>query len=443
MNDVTGTPGRFGRLLPGTVVVVSMSSTPRPLSVSEFLQKVNELLETQVVWIEGEIADYRVSQGKFIHFDLKDESSLVHCFGLVFRLRNPLEDGLRVRVWGVPRVYPKYGKFSLLVEIAEPAGEGALRRAFELLRAKLSNEGLFDNARKRALPRFPERIALITSLEAAAYRDFLKVLSARRGGLDILVLPAPVQGRGAEQALAGAIDWVNEHEPRRDVLVLVRGGGSLEDLRAFNDEIVVRALARSRIPTMVGVGHERDVTLADLVADVRASTPSNAAELLTATTAELALMIRALVRRAHRPLEEELRRSEQRVARKVGALRETVARVTDRVSLLAREMAGIGVRLRERTRVAQSLLLQQVYSLHSRLHGTQKTQHERVTNLARLLDGFSPRHILARGYSITRNEAGAILKEAHDVAGGDRLSTHLAHGTISSIAERTHGEGTP
>jgi hypothetical protein len=181
---------------------VSEREAAEPLSVSEFLGRVNELLETQVALVEGEIVDYRISQNKFVHFDLKDDSALVHCFGLAFRLRTPLEDGLRVRVWGVPRVYPKYGKLSLVVETVEPSGEGALRRAFELLRAKLEREGLFDAARKRALPRFPERIALVTSPEAAAYGDFLKVLGGRRGGLDILVLPVAVQGDASADAIA-------------------------------------------------------------------------------------------------------------------------------------------------------------------------------------------------------------------------------------------------
>lgn len=413
---------------------------PRPLSVSEFLFNINELLETQVAWVEGEVTDFLVSQGKFVHFDLKDAASLVHCFGLAFRLRIPLEDGLKVRVWGVPRVYPRYGKFSLVVDVVEPAGEGALRRTFELLRAKLAAEGLFAAARKRALPRFPERIALVTSPEAAAYHDFLKVLGARRGGLDVLVVPVPVQGEGAAETVAAAIDWVNEHEPGRDALALVRGGGSLEDLRVFNDEIVARALARSRIPTVVGIGHERDVTLADLVADLRASTPSNAAELLTPTKEELERMILDLVGRTIRLFEDELYLRERAVAANVQALRETVAQVLEHVSLLAREMLGTGGRFRERARSTGDSLVRYKTSLKTRFLGLLATHSERVSGLERLLGGLAPERILERGYSITRGASGQILKDARAVAPGERLVTTLAHGMISSVTELTHGK---
>lgn len=414
-----------------------------PLSVSEFLGRMNELLETQVAWVEGEVSDVRISQEKFLHFDLKDENSLVHCFGILYRVRTPLEEGMKVRVWGVPRVYPRYGKFSLVVEIVEPQGEGALRRAFELLRAKLEQEGLFEVSRKRSLPRFPERIVLITSPDAAAYSDFLKVLRARRGGLDILVLPVPVQGKGAADGIARAIDWVNEEEPQRDALVLVRGGGGLEDLRAFNDELVVRALARSRVLTVVGVGHERDVTLADLVADVRASTPSNAAELLTPTAGETRRAVLDLADRLTRAVCEKLRANEQDVARQAMKLQETVRGVIERVSFLARRMEGMGALIRERARTTQASLGRAESLLETQIFHLLGAHDQRLRGLQRLLEGLEPDRVLARGYSITVGARGEVLKDARRVRPGDPLTTRLSRGTLHSVTKTLHAKGTP
>ncbi len=412
-----------------------------PLSVSAFLDRINEVLRTQVAHVEGEVSDIRSSQGKYLYFDLKDAHAVLHCFAMAFRIRTPIEEGMKVRVWGFPGVYAKYGKFSLTVEVLEPSGEGALRRAFELLRAKLEQEGLFALERKRALPRFPERIVLLTSEDAAAYADVLKVMRARRGGLDILFVPVPVQGEGAAETIARAIDWANEEHADRDALVLVRGGGGLADLHAFNDELVVRALARSRIPTVVGVGHERDVTLADLVADVRASTPSNAAELLTPTADALRRAVDDLARRLVQRVDTKMADRLRAVAQRVFVLRETVAAGVERVSLLARRMEGVGVVLAERVRAGDGSARRATAALVSRLGSAHAAAAERVEALGRLLHGLHPQHVLRRGYSITRGPAGEVLTDARSVGTGDRLSTRLARGTIGSVTEHTHDEG--
>lgn len=411
---------------------LSHRAEPRPLTVSEFLRAVNALLETQVAWVEGEVADYRVSDGKWVHFDLKDGTALVHCFGLAFRLRTPLEDGMTVRVWGAPRVYPRYGKFSLVVDILEPAGEGALQRAFELLKSALEREGLFDPARKRALPRVPERIALLTSPDAAAYADFLSVLRGRRGGIAITFVPIPVQGRDAPLAIARAIDWVSEEHPALDALVLVRGGGSLADLHAFNDEVVVRALARSRVPTAVGVGHERDVTLADLVADRRAATPSNAAELLTPTRRELEAELRDLTARLSRAVRDRFRGDEERAAAALTALREVVRSTGERVGLLGRRVETAGALLLLRTRHFQTTLADTVRRLTSRADVLRNLQRERLAAIQRLLVGLHPARVLHRGYSITQGPDGRILRAASRVGPGDTLVTTLHRGRVAS-----------
>jgi exodeoxyribonuclease VII large subunit len=264
-------------------------------SVSQFIDYLNTALVSAVfpegAVIEGEVAEYRVSQDKWIWFLLKDEAAVVSCFATKWQLRTPLEDGMQIRVFGQPKVHPRSGKFSVTVERVELVGEGALRRAFELLKKKLSEEGLFAPERKRRIPRFPRRIGLIASRESAAYTDFLRILGNRWGGVEVLSAHVQVQGRDAVREIVGAFRYFNARADGVDVLVLTRGGGSLEDLQAFNSEDVARAVFSSRIPVIVGVGHERDETLADHVADVRASTPTNAAEIVAPDRRELRALI--------------------------------------------------------------------------------------------------------------------------------------------------------
>lgn len=411
-----------------------MNGAPgKPLTVSEFLRAVNELLETQVVWVEGEIADFRVSQGKWVHFDLKDVHALVQCFGLAFRLRTPLEDGMTVRVWGVPRVYPRSGRFSLFVERVEPAGEGALRRAFELLKEQLAREGFFDASRKRPVPRIPERVALLTSPEAAAYSDFINVLRARRGGMDVFLVPVPVQGEGAPAAIVRAIDWVSEQHLDLDALVLVRGGGSLADLHAFNDASVVRALARSRVPTIVGVGHERDLTLADLVADVRASTPSHAAELLSPSRTELDRAVLDLRRRLTLAVSERLRLVSGDTDRLLTALADVARASVERVEVLSQWMEGIRAQFASSIRERAGTLDRQGVQLRSRVGEALRTQSHRLAALDRLLAGLHPRRVLARGFSVTRlRPRGRIIRSARGVDPGSSLTTTLHEGSVDS-----------
>lgn len=407
-----------------------------PLSVSAFLARINALLETQVAYVEGEVSGVHLSNDRYLFFDLKDETAVLHCFAVLAQMRTPLEDGMKIRVWGVPSVYPRFGKFSVTVDRVELAGEGALRRAFELLRARLEREGLFAPERKRALPRVPERIVLLTSESAAAYRDFLKVLAGRRGGFDIVFLPVRVQGVGATEEIAAAVDWANEQFPDREALVLLRGGGSLEELWSFNEEVLVRALARSRIPTVVGVGHERDVTLADLVADVRASTPSNAAELLTPTRGELHQSVRGLVQRLSGAVVDALRQRERDVARHVLVLREAVTAAVERVRVLARGMESVGVALTALVHAAAARCAAHEVSVRTRVASALRAARDRLDALTRLLGGLHPERVLERGYSITRGPKGTVLKDAAAARPGDVLATRLARGTLRSTVNR-------
>jgi len=251
------------------------------LGVSDFVAVLNQTLEYAYpsVIIQGELANFRISKNRWVYFDLKDEYSSVKFFGTVYQLPGPLEDGLVLQVRGQPKLHQQYG-FSVNVQFMQPVGEGSLRRAAALLEAKLTAEGLFDPARKRMLPYPPRRIGLITSSESAAYADFIKIMKERWAGIEIELADVQVQGELAHQQIVGALEYFNAHAQPVDVIVITRGGGSAEDLAAFSTELVTRAVATSRIPTLVAIGHEVDLSLAELAADQRASTPSNAAQLL-------------------------------------------------------------------------------------------------------------------------------------------------------------------
>lgn len=255
--------------------------TTLKLSVSDFVALLNQTLEFAYPLVEvvGELANFRVSKNRWVYFDLKDEFSTVKCFGTVYMLPGPLEDGMLLEVKASPRLHPQYG-FSLNIQSMQPVGEGSIKRAQALLLAKLTAEGLFAPDRKRLLPYPPTRIGLITSKESAAYADFIKIMKERWSSLAIDLYDVQVQGEAAVGHIVSAIEYFNQEAMPPEVLVITRGGGSTEDLAAFSTEQVTRAVAASRIPTLVAIGHEVDISLAELAADQRASTPSNAAQIL-------------------------------------------------------------------------------------------------------------------------------------------------------------------
>lgn len=357
------------------------------LSVSQLVSVINTALAPiESVVVEGEVDEFKIIHAKWVTFKLRDSESSIGCFMPVWQYRTQVENGMLVRVQGKPTLRNK-GFFSFVLSSIQPTGEGALKRAFQLLRAKLENEGLFAPERKRPLPRFPEHIALITSRDAAAYSDFMKVLAARQGGLRVSFVHTQVQGEPAVPQILDAIDYVNTDLRSVDALVVVRGGGSLEDLHAFNDERVVRAVAASRIPTIVGIGHERDVNLAELAADVRASTPSNAAELVVASREEIAAQLQHL---AHQ-------------------MRQRILNI-----LVDRRHAV--------TTLRQELLTQWQQTLSERQRS--------VNDMERLLISLSPHATLSRGYSITRTANGRVVRSTQQVDGDNLLSITVADGDI-------------
>lgn len=266
----------------------------RPIfSVSDFIAACNQTFEYAypVVEIEGEVASFKVNHDKFIFFDIKDKEGSIGCFMTVWQLRIPIEDGMKVIISASPKL-TNWGKFSLTVRSIRPSGEGAIKKSFELLKLKLDTEGLFAPERKRALPKIPQHVAVISSIQAAGYADFIKILNDRWGGVKLDVANVQVQGVGAPDQIIKAIEYFNQRDILPEAIVIIRGGGSADDLAVFNDEPLVRAIAGSRIPTLVGVGHEVDESLADLAADVRAATPSNAAQILVPDKLEIKNNIR-------------------------------------------------------------------------------------------------------------------------------------------------------
>lgn len=250
-------------------------------SPSNLIEVLNQTLDYAYpsVEIEGEVASFKINQNKYVFFDLKDEAASVNCFMSLYYLRQPLEDGMTVRAHARLQI-TKWGKFSLVIDRVMPVGEGSIKQAQEILRKKLTKEGLFDVARKRLLPYLPSSIGVISSEQAAGYADFIRILDERWGGLEIFFRHAQVQGDLAADQIIKAINQFNQMSNAPELIVIIRGGGSADDLACFNDERLVRAIAASRIPIITGIGHETDQSLSDLVADVTAATPSHAAQMI-------------------------------------------------------------------------------------------------------------------------------------------------------------------
>ena len=393
------------------------------LSVSQYLQIVNAVLRehvpSQEIIVEGEIGGYTVKDGKWIIFDLKDENDAkvkVACFGTTFKILGAFENGMRVRIFGYPTV-KGWSTFQIDVQRMEPVGEGALKKAYDALKKKLEGEGLFDVARKRTLPRFPQRIGLITSRDAAAYGDFLRILNNRWGGVEIVFAHVRVQGNEAVPEILAAFAAFNAMpaDDRPDVLVLTRGGGSLEDLHAFNDELVARAVYSSKIPVVVGVGHERDESLCDFVADVRASTPSNAAERIVPNRTDVEYELAMMTRRMEERLVETIARRQLAVDRAT----RTVGLVLDRERQRFLSRA-------DRLAVA---------------FGTWKTTlRERLSTYERVLKQVDPKRVLARGYSIVTVN-GKVVSDASVLEVGAEIGVQLAKGTADAQVLRTNGKG--
>lgn len=360
--------------------------------VSDFVAVFNQTLEHAYpsVIIQGELANFKVSKNRWVYFDLKDEFSSVKFFGTVYQMPGPLEDGLLLQVRGQPRLHQLYG-FSVNVQTIQPVGEGSIKRAAALLEAKLTKEGLFDPERKRRLPYPPVRIGLITSGQSAAYADFIKIMNERWGGTEISLADVQVQGEQAPGQIINALEFFNSQAEPADVIVITRGGGSPEDLAAFNTEHVTRAVAASRIPTLVAIGHEVDISLAEMAADQRASTPSNAAQLLVPDKEQLLRQLPAIQKQLGQLLGQTVERRQKDARDRAGDLRDIMKRLLDEESH--------NLRLKER-----------------------------------LLGVLDPRAALRRGYAIVRKD-GKLVRRTAQARLGDKLVISLEDGEIKSVVE--------
>jgi len=434
-----------------------LSSRPEILTVAELNRAARDAIEQALpaLWVAGEISNFRRYDSGHCYFVLKDAQAQVRC--VMFRHRASLlgwqpSDGSEVELRGVPSLYEARGDFQLNVETMRRAGRGALFAAFERLKAKLSAEGLFAEERKRPLPAFPRTVGIVTSTSAAALRDMLTTLRRRAPGLRVIVYPTPVQGEGAGRQIARAIALAGERA-ECEVLIVGRGGGSIEDLWSFNEEVVARALAESPIPTVSAVGHETDFTIADFVADARATTPTAAAVLVAPDAARLHQQLRglaALLGRAQWRLLEQRMQTLDHLSRR---LAHPGARARDQAVALGhlqRRLAQAQARLLDaaagRTARAAARLVRmrpdaaargaELARLAARLAGAGSRRiersHARLDALRASLVHLNPEAVLERGYSITRLPGGKVLQDAAQAPPGTAIETTLARGTVRS-----------
>ncbi len=430
-------------------------------SVSELSGEIKNLLEKEYpdVWVTGEVSNFRGAASGHLYFTLKDAGAQLRavCFRNQARyLKFKPQDGIAVIARGHLSVYEARGEYQLYVEYLEPAGLGALQLAFEQLKQKLAAEGLFELARKRPLPLLPRTIGVVTSPTGAVIRDILRILKRRFRNMNVLLYPVKVQGEGAAQEIVEGINYFSRHAVA-DVVIVARGGGSLEDLWAFNEEVVARAIAASRIPVISAVGHETDFTIADFVADLRAPTPSAAAELVVHRKEDFITELRNRARRLTEFLRLKLSESRQRLTELrmhhvFQTLRSRVAeraqRVDECVVLLERSIraglhaarqdwlaASSGVvryDFRRLLRLKRAALDERMGRFDAEFRRVLAERRNRLAQVEAVLKERSPLTILQRGYSITRDAAGRIVHDAAQVAVGDDLSIRLARGELGA-----------
>ena len=430
-------------------------------TVSQLTARIRDLLEGEFddLWIEGEISNTRASQAGHIYFTLKDDKAQIRCACFRDKLRGIRfrpEDGLKVTVRGAVSVYELRGEYQVYVTQIEPVGLGALQLAFDQLKQRLEAEGLFDAARKKPLPLLPRRIGLVTSPTGAAVGDVLRILRRRFPNLHVLLYPVRVQGEEAPDEIVEALEYMGRRKAA-DVLLLVRGGGSLEDLWAFNEERVARAIAACPIPVISGVGHETDFTIADFAADVRASTPSNAAEIVVRTREEFLRHVEQLARslaqhvrmallarrarlheleahRGFRRLDHLLRQHRQRADEMAARLGDLLRRRLDssrrRVDVAQARLRAYDFRPRIEALAMRPEQRRQDAAI--RIERILRARAERVARLRTQLEERSPLRVLERGYAVAYDAQGNVVRSADQVQVGDSVSVQLARGKLTT-----------
>jgi exodeoxyribonuclease VII large subunit len=439
----------------------NLQPSRRALTVSELTARIRDLLAKNFteLSVEGEISNCREAQSGHLYFTLKDEKAQIRCVwfkqdrrGLKFRV----EDGLKVTLRGSISVYEQRGEYQIYVESMEPLGVGALQLAFAQLKKRLEAEGLFDAAHKKPLPLLPSRIGLITSPKGAAVRDVVRILRRRFHNVHLTVFPVRVQGEGSAEEIVKALKFFNQRK-MVDVLIVARGGGSIEDLWSFNEEIVARAIYESEIPVISGVGHETDFTIADFVADVRASTPSAAAELVVQTrrefdkhiadlrqtlTEQIRYRILVLSRRVHelgarrgfrRPLDllrQQRQRADEMTSRLALGLRARLEQSRKRYT--AAHLRIFRFDFRARISALRIRLERRATELAKKMERLSRVKRERLEKLLVQLEERGPLKVLERGYSIVTDSTGAVLRDASAVSLGDSLTIQLHKGSLTT-----------
>ena len=436
----------------------------KPVTVSQLTGLLRTSIESQFsdLWLEGEVSNLRMPGSGHVYCTLKDEFSQIRAVlfrSSALRLKFTLQEGMCVIVRGRLTVYEPRGEYQIVMDSVEPKGVGALQLAFEQLKARLSAEGLFDEAKKTPLPPFPQRIGIVTSPTGAAIKDMLSVLYRRWPTLRVIVVPVPVQGEGAAQQIAKAVAWLNE-EDLVDVMIVGRGGGSLEDLWSFNEEVLVRAVAASRVPVVSAVGHEIDVTLTDFAADRRAATPSAAAETVVPVLAEVVERLRVVTVRLSQTMGRHCLFEQRRLEAQMGKLTEMRLRIrqewqrtqqaVDRLKTLTcnrvaasrdvvrdrqRELAGLNPVFVVKRGIAMITFLMQ--RLERQVMVLSDGRRRRMAAIAAQLGHLSPLAILGRGYSIvSRVRDGVILRSADDVQPDEEILARLSQGQLHCSVKR-------
>jgi exodeoxyribonuclease VII large subunit len=416
--------------------------TAKVFTVGELTRQIRGTLEMKfrAVWVQGEISNYKLHPSGHQYFTLKDQRAQIACViwrDTIAPPRQPLVDGTQVQVYGTVTVFEARGQYQLNVQILQPRGVGLLQAKFEALKRKLEAEGLFAPERKRSLPKFPRRIGIVTSPSGAAIRDMLNVLRRRAPWLQILINPVRVQGTGAAQEIAVAIRELaspNEAFAPLDLIVITRGGGSIEDLWEFNEEIVARAIFNSRVPVVSAVGHEIDFTICDFVADLRAPTPSAAAELIVADIIELQRRLDACARALSHQLLGRVRDAQQRLDH----ARETLQRcLAHNLDSYRRSLAHITRAFQARSPARELMMRRNRFAdLHRRLGGCPsrllENARHRFQHIEGILRVLGPDATLRRGYSITMDEHGKIIRTITAVREKMKIRTRVSDGEFSS-----------